>query len=153
MVLRACGLAVPDRRIVESALRRSDLPDACFDRRAGALSAGQQIFVSIAIARLRRVPLLLLDDPLARLTRDEITPLMQMLLDVRDGEMTTMVATRELTFALRIADRVWTIDNGLLAERKRTRFDDAAFAELLAFSNFADVAHHGSGNHPTDRGY
>jgi ABC-type polar amino acid transport system ATPase subunit len=93
--------------------------------RPSELSGGQKQRVALARALAQGVRVLLLDEPTSALdpeTRDEVR---RVLADVvrgpRDGRdarpLTLMIVTHDLSLASEIADELWVLDEGTLAER------------------------------------
>ena len=67
-LLRLCDVPRPASEDVIAALRLAELPDRLFGMPTEALSHFQRYGVWLAIHRLRKVPVLLLDDPFLKLT-------------------------------------------------------------------------------------
>jgi ABC-type polar amino acid transport system ATPase subunit len=81
------------------------------------LSGGQKQRVAIARALAQKPRVLLFDEPTSALDpalRNDVMLVMRSL--ARDG-MTMLVVTHDTALASELADRVWTLDSGLLAEQ------------------------------------
>jgi ABC-type multidrug transport system ATPase subunit len=70
-VLRLCGLPKPSDDDSVEALRLAEVPDRLIDASSRTLNQFQRFGVWLAIHRLRRAPVLLMDDPFVRLTGSE----------------------------------------------------------------------------------
>ncbi len=88
--------------------------------RAGAypheLSGGQQQRVAIARALAQDPEVLLFDEPTSALDPEMRDEVMGVIKDLDAGGMTMLVVTHEMQFAHDIANRVWVIDRGTIAE-------------------------------------
>jgi ABC-type polar amino acid transport system ATPase subunit len=88
--------------------------------RAGAypheLSGGQQQRVAIARSLAQDPEVLLFDEPTSALDPEMRDEVMGVIKDLDAGGMTMLVVTHEMQFAHDIANRVWVIDRGTIAE-------------------------------------
>ena len=135
LVLRLCGCVVPDRRNLEQALRESDVPDRCFDRRGRSLLPIETFGVWIAIARLRQTPLVLLDDPTTLLSPPEATRVSSVIRELCSQGTTVLVTTSDRRFADDTAGITYDLANGRLSESRLTaRSDVWPFADYGASS-------------------
>jgi ABC-type polar amino acid transport system ATPase subunit len=113
-VVRKIERAAAERRGREL-LARVGLGD-----RAGAypheLSGGQQQRVAIARALAQDPEVLLFDEPTSALDPEMRDEVMGVIKDLDAAGMTMLVVTHEMQFAHDIANRVWVIDRGTIAE-------------------------------------
>jgi ABC-type polar amino acid transport system ATPase subunit len=88
--------------------------------RAGAfpheLSGGQQQRVAIARALAQEPDVLLFDEPTSALDPEMRDEVMAVIRDLATAGMTMLVVTHEMQFASDIANRIWLIDRGAIAE-------------------------------------
>jgi polar amino acid transport system ATP-binding protein len=105
-------------------LAKVHLPD-----RAGAypdeLSGGQQQRVAIARALAMQPELMLYDEPTSALDPETVGEVLQVMQELADDGMTSIVVTHEMGFARRAADRVVFMDGGQVAH-------EAAAADFFA---------------------
>ena len=80
------------------------------------LSGGQQQRVAIARALALSPKVLLFDEPTSALDPEMRDEVMAVIRDLAAGGMTMLVVTHEMQFASDIANRVWVIDRGTIAE-------------------------------------
>jgi branched-chain amino acid transport system ATP-binding protein len=88
-----------------------DLADL-FDRRAGALSGGQQQMVAIARTLMGNAQLLLLDEPAEGLAPVLVEQLAAQLVRLRGEGLSMVISEQNLTFARALADRAYIIESG-----------------------------------------
>jgi polar amino acid transport system ATP-binding protein len=97
-------------------LRKVHLPD-----KAGAfpdeLSGGQQQRVAIARALAMEPALMLYDEPTSALDPETVGEVLNVMQELADEGMTSIVVTHELGFAQRAADEVMFMDGGEVAHR------------------------------------
>ncbi len=82
------------------------------DRRAGALSGGQQRMVAIARTLMGNPDLLLLDEPSEGLAPLVVDALLKRLKTLKNTGATVLIAEQNLRFATELADRVYIIEKG-----------------------------------------
>ncbi|MGW1738745.1 ABC transporter ATP-binding protein [Nocardia sp. NPDC001965] len=90
-----------------AALGRVGLPDHCLHRRPGELSGGEQRRVALALALVRRVEVVVVDEPIAGLhgqLRNEIGDLLRSL--ATDDDVAVVVSGHDTAALHRIADDV-----------------------------------------------
>lgn len=97
--LMAAGLAVP-----------------AFDRRVSGFSKGMRQKVAIALALMRKVPVLLLDEPTSGLDPQATADFNQLLGLLRARNVAVLMVTHDLLSAADMADRIGFLDGGRLIE-------------------------------------
>lgn len=80
------------------------------------LSGGQQQRIAIARALAMRPKAMLFDEPTSALDPEMIKEVLDVMKDLVNEGMTTVVVTHEMGFAREAADRVLFIDDGLIVE-------------------------------------
>ena len=80
------------------------------------LSGGQQQRVAIVRALITEPRLLLLDEVTSALDPELVGEVLALIRDLRDQGMTMLIATHEMAFARRVADRVCFLDEGRILE-------------------------------------
>ena len=90
--------------------------DGLLAKRAGALSHGQKQWLEIGMLLMQRPHLLLVDEPVAGMTHQEMEKTGQLLTDLA-GEHTVVVVEHDMEFIRSIANRVTVLNQGtVLAE-------------------------------------
>jgi branched-chain amino acid transport system ATP-binding protein len=82
------------------------------DRKAGALSGGQQRMVAIARTMMGNPDLILLDEPSEGLAPLVIEAMLQRLKQLKSAGQTVLISEQNLRFANELADRVYIIEKG-----------------------------------------
>jgi branched-chain amino acid transport system ATP-binding protein len=82
------------------------------DRKAGALSGGQQRMVAIARTLMGNPDLILLDEPSEGLAPKVIESMLQQLKLLKSSGQTVLISEQNLRFANELADRVYIIEKG-----------------------------------------
>jgi len=83
-------------------------------RRAGFLSGGEQQMLTIARALMTNPEFILLDEPTEGLAPLIVTMLEEQIARLRESGMTVLLAEQNLEVALRLSDRGYIIDNGVI---------------------------------------
>ena len=99
------------REMAHQLLRRVHLPDKG-DAYPDELSGGQQQRVAIARALAMEPVLMLYDEPTSALDPETVGEVLQVMQELSDDGMTSLVVTHELGFARRAADQVIFMDQG-----------------------------------------
>lgn len=85
------------------------------DRKAGALSGGQQRMVAIARTLMGNPDLILLDEPSEGLAPMVIDSMLKRLKLLKSSGQTVLISEQNLRFANELADRVYIIEKGQIA--------------------------------------
>ena len=86
------------------------------DAYPSSLSGGQKQRVAIVRALMMEPQVLLFDEPTSALDPESIGDVLDLIHEVVDKGMTTMIVTHEMNFAREIASRIVFIDNGKIIE-------------------------------------
>jgi polar amino acid transport system ATP-binding protein len=113
------------RELARHLLRKVHLPDKA-DMYPDELSGGQQQRVAIARALAMQPALMLYDEPTSALDPETVGEVLDVMQELADDGMTSIVVTHEMSFARRAADRVMFLDHGTIAHCGAT---DAFFSE------------------------
>lgn len=89
------------------------------------LSGGQQQRGAIARALMMEPELMLFDEPTSALDPESVRDVMKVIKQLAQDGMTMLIATHEMSFAKRVANRVIFLHQGVIAEEG---FSDAIFA-------------------------
>ncbi|WEV69207.1 amino acid ABC transporter ATP-binding protein [Bifidobacterium sp. ESL0775] len=81
-----------------------------------SLSGGQQQRVAIARSLAMRPDLILFDEPTSALDPELVGDVLNVMIDLAKNGMTMIVVTHEIGFARQVADRVYFMDQGVIAE-------------------------------------
>ena len=84
------------------------------NRRAGYLSGGEQQMLTIARALMTNPDLLLLDEPTEGLAPLIVELLEEQIVKLKEAGLTVLLAEQNLDVALRLSDRGYVIDNGVI---------------------------------------
>jgi len=142
-LLALSGQRQPHSAITE-ALAAAGLQERAWDERLGAFSKGMRQKVAIAVALLRRVPVLLLDEPTSGLDPRATADFNALLIQVRERGTAVLMVTHDLLSAVDVADRIAFLEAGRVAyEATATgadRFDIHALHARFQASGEASVA-------------
>ena len=83
-------------------------------RRAGFLSGGEQQMLTIARALMTNPDFILLDEPTEGLAPLIVNMLEEQILRLKESGLTVLLAEQNLEVALRLCDRGYVIDNGMI---------------------------------------
>ncbi len=83
-------------------------------RRAGFLSGGEQQMLTIARALMTNPVFILLDEPTEGLAPMIVRMLEEQILRLKESGLTVLLAEQNLDVALRLSDRGYVIDNGMI---------------------------------------
>lgn len=101
------------RQLARHLLRKVHLPDKA-ETYPDELSGGQQQRVAIARALAMQPALMLYDEPTSALDPETVGEVLDVMQEVADDGMTSIVVTHEMNFARRAADRVIFLDGGTI---------------------------------------
>jgi polar amino acid transport system ATP-binding protein len=101
-------------------LRKVHLPDKA-EMYPDELSGGQQQRVAIARALAMQPALMLYDEPTSALDPETVGEVLDVMQELAEDGMTSIVVTHEMSFARRAADRVIFLDQGSIAHSGTTR--------------------------------
>jgi ABC-type polar amino acid transport system ATPase subunit len=96
-------------------LERVGIPEQA-DKYPISLSGGQQQRVAIARGLAMEPRIMLFDEPTSALDPETVGEVLDAMADLAEGGMTMVVATHEMGFARRVADRVIFMDEGRIVE-------------------------------------
>jgi ABC-2 type transport system ATP-binding protein len=100
---------------ITAALAAAGLQEQAWRQRLAGFSKGMRQKVAIAVALLRRVPVLLLDEPTSGLDPRATADFSQLLLQVRERGTAILMVTHDLLSAADIADRIAFLEAGRVA--------------------------------------
>jgi polar amino acid transport system ATP-binding protein len=107
------------RELARHLLRKVHLPDKA-EMFPDELSGGQQQRVAIARALAMQPALMLYDEPTSALDPETVGEVLDVMQELADEGMTSIVVTHEMNFARRAADRVIFLDEGKIAHSGAT---------------------------------
>lgn len=108
--------AVHAKELAKNLLVKVGLGDRC-DHYPSQLSGGQQQRVAIARALSLHPTVMLYDEPTSALDPELINEVLQVIKDLAEEGMTTVIVTHEMKFAREVADRVIFMDEGFIVEQ------------------------------------
>lgn len=106
----------PAAAAIDDAFVATGLQDTAWDRRLGGFSKGMRQKVAIAIALLREVPVLLLDEPSSGLDPRATSDFNRLVHDVARRGAAVLMVTHDLLSAAEIADRIGFLDTGRIVD-------------------------------------
>ena len=80
------------------------------------LSGGQKQRVAIARALCMAPDMMLFDEPTSALDPEMVKDVLSLIKQLADSGMTCVIVTHEMGFCREVSDRVWFMDNGVIAE-------------------------------------
>ncbi|PJI87251.1 ATP-binding cassette domain-containing protein [Sphingomonas koreensis] len=104
------------RRDITEAFAAAGLQEEAWDQRLGGFSKGMRQKVAIAVALLRRVPVLLLDEPTSGLDPRATADFNALVAQVRDRGTAVLMVTHDLLSAADVADRIAFLENGRVTD-------------------------------------
>lgn len=115
------------RQEITEALRAAGLQERAWHQRLGGFSKGMRQKVAIAVALLRKVPVLLLDEPTSGLDPRATADFNALLTQVRERGTAVLMVTHDLLSATDVADRIAFLEAGRVAHEETAsgpeRFD------------------------------
>lgn len=87
------------------------------DAYPASLSGGQKQRVAIARALAMEPDVMLFDEPTSALDPEMVGEVLKVMQDLAKSGMTMIVVTHEMGFAREVADQVWFMDAGVIAEK------------------------------------
>ncbi|WP_179395334.1 amino acid ABC transporter ATP-binding protein [Lacticaseibacillus absianus] len=87
------------------------------DAYPASLSGGQMQRVAIARALAMEPDVMLFDEPTSALDPEMVGEVLKVMQDLAKSGMTMIVVTHEMGFAREVADQVWFMDQGVIAEK------------------------------------
>jgi polar amino acid transport system ATP-binding protein len=122
------------RELARDLLRKVHLPDKA-EMYPDELSGGQQQRVAIARALAMQPALMLYDEPTSALDPETVGEVLDVMQELAEDGMTSIVVTHEMNFARRAADRVIFLDGGKIAHSGAADcfFSDAVPERLARF--------------------
>lgn len=113
-----------DRReadvLAEAMLAKVHMAHKC-DARPEQLSGGQQQRVAIARALAQRPKLMLFDEPTSALDPELVAEVLNVIHELANEGRTMLLVTHEIAFAREVADRIFFLDGGVIAEQGSAR--------------------------------
>ena len=104
------------RGAITEAFAAAGLQERAWDQRLGGFSKGMRQKVAIAVALLRRVPVLLLDEPTSGLDPRATADFNALVRQVRDRGTAVLMVTHDLLSAADVADRIGFLEAGRIVE-------------------------------------
>jgi ABC-2 type transport system ATP-binding protein len=104
------------RSDITKAFAAAGLQEQAWDQRLGGFSKGMRQKVAIAVALLRRVPVLLLDEPTSGLDPRATADFNALVAQVRDRGTAVLMVTHDLLSAADVADRIAFLERGRVAD-------------------------------------
>lgn len=118
-------------------LQRAGIPASLHGARLGDCAPPIHRKLAITLAGLKKVPALLLDEPMRDLSAADLESLIAMLRLLRKRGAAILLATRDLAFAHRLATRVVVLERGCTIESydpnasRRSHHDSSYLTELV----------------------
>lgn len=116
-----------------NALRRMGLPDRHLDQATEMLPGPSSLSIMLALAWLRRTPVLVLDEPTHGLDTLAIAVFLESLQNFRSTNTTILLTTSDVLVAAKAANRVGILKRGeKVAERRRSQLLQESLTALYA---------------------
>ena len=106
------------REEYHAVMRQVGLPERSFEQRVKTFSKGMRQKLGIAIAVLKQVPALLLDEPTAGLDPKAAADFVELLFKLRNEGKAILMSTHDVFRAKEVADRVGIMKAGVLIMEK-----------------------------------
>ena len=103
------------RTEVSQALESVQLDERAWDLRAKGFSKGMRQKTAIALALLRRTPILMLDEPTSGLDPSATVELHRLIASLRNAGIAVLMVTHDLLGAAEVADRISVLRGGRIA--------------------------------------
>ncbi|SNY95426.1 ABC transporter ATP-binding protein [Flagellimonas pacifica] len=125
-----CGLGGKSysKAELETLLQQSGLQTDFIDKRVQNYSKGMRQKVGIALARAREAKVLLLDEPTSGLDPKASNEFSELLLEMKDKGVTTLMATHDLFRAKDTGTHIGIMKEGVLVEKFESK--DVSFQDL-----------------------
>lgn len=136
------GLAGEERTGAEldEAFASVKLEPAARSRRVGGFSKGMRQKTAIALALLRRTPVLLLDEPTSGLDPAAAQDFHDLLLDLRERAVATLMVTHDLFGAADTADRIGVLQGGRIGQEWAAATTSPRFDVQALHQSYAGLA-------------
>lgn len=106
----------------------------------GTLSGGEKQRVAIARTLMMDPKIILFDEPTSSLDPEMVYQVLQMIADLKQNQMTMIIATHEINFAKKVADYIVFLDQGEIHECGSSEIIDKPNTEK--FKQFLRVMQH-----------
>ncbi|MDR2930491.1 MAG: sugar ABC transporter ATP-binding protein [Propionibacteriaceae bacterium] len=126
------------RRRARQALARVGLSDLDVDQPVGRLGVAHQQLIEIAHALDVEAKLLILDEPTAALTAEEISALFAIMVDLRSRGVGMIFISHHLDEVARVGDRVAVLRDGDLIDVVPADTDQARLVRMMVGRDIAD---------------
>jgi ABC-type multidrug transport system ATPase subunit len=121
-----------DDSAIDNAFRRVGLPERAFDMRLQALGREGHVQTWLAIALLRSVSALILEEPSHAIDQSGQRPVLEAIQECRDAGMAVLIVTSDIAFASVAGDVVGVLEAGMIqSEHSRVDFGQRGLAELV----------------------
>jgi len=107
------------RELAEKALLRVHIDESLWNKYPAQLSGGQKQRVAIARALAMEPSIMLYDEPTSALDPQLTGEVLQVIKELADSGMTSIIVTHEVGFALEVADELMIMVGGRIIERGR----------------------------------
>ncbi|WP_396594119.1 ABC transporter ATP-binding protein [Brevundimonas sp. R86498] len=136
------GLAGEARTLAEldHAFDAVKLAPAARTRRVGGFSKGMRQKTAIALALLRRTPVLLLDEPTSGLDPAAARDFHDLLLDLRQRQVAILMVTHDLFGAADTADRIGVLRGGRIAQEWAAAAQGPRFDVQVLHQSYSGLA-------------